>query len=438
MVRSFAVTFDEELTLSLWVGEAARSIVLGMRGNTAASARVAGRARILATRCTELGIDMPTAYAGEHARWMGGVAGTAAETGPLGGFFLQRLGAYVDLHSESVLPKGYWSRLVDLGVPDAHEVEEALNRDGIPLSPPPEWPSAPRAKAPGAVHTRIGIIGDPHVGSIRGDAFFPPLIEAINEQAVDGSVSVGDLTQNGEADLFRRVREGLGGLEAPWSVTLGNHDMWGGDTPSAVGLDRFRHAFGGEPHGEFRVGPVRMLLVNSADPRPSPFPPFDLLTGTFADAPHESVPGGTISEEVAAWAAQLEPEDGPTFIVLHHPPHPYFGFPPLVFGLDQPSTQVLADLATRTKAWGIICGHTHRCARSELAGVPVIEVPSPKEWPFGYGMLEVSDDGWAYNLMPAGTDEIIAQASYGANAVIRRYARGPDDARAFSAPAPKK
>lgn len=435
VVASFAVTFDEELTLSLWVGEAARSTVLGMRGHTAASVRAAGRARILATRCSELGIAMPAAYVGEHARWMGGVAGSVEETGALGGFFLQRMGAYVDLHSESVLPKGYWARLVDLGVPDAREVEEALNRDGIPPSPPPEWPAAPKARAPGTVHTRIGIIGDPHVGSVRGDAFFPPLLEALNEQAVDASVSVGDLTQNGEAALFHRVREGLEALEAPWCVTLGNHDMWGGDTPSAVGLERFRAAFGREPYGEFRAGRVRLLLVNSADPRPSPFPPFDLLTGMFADAPHESVPGGTISAEVAEWAAGLG-EDGPTFLVLHHPPHPYLGFPPLVFGLDQPSTEVLADLAVRTRAWGIICGHTHRCARSELAGVPVIEVPSPKEWPFGYGMLEVSEEGWAYNLLPAGTEELVTQASFGANAVIRRYARGPDDARAFSVGVP--
>jgi hypothetical protein len=430
------VTFEEELALSLWTTEAARSTVLGMRGHTAASARAGGRARILATHCSELGVPIQPGFAGEHARWMGQVAGTVGETGAMGWFFLQRIGAYVDLHSEAVLPKGYWARLVELGAADTREVEETLNREGIPMPPPPEWPETERAVAPGAVHTRFGIIGDPHVGSQKGDNFFLPTIEELNRQGVDFSVAVGDLTQNGGEELFHQVRAGLDKLAAPYAVTLGNHDMWGGGTPEAVGLERFRAAFGTEPYGEFRSDRVRVILLCSADPRESPFPPFDLITGTFTNDPKESVPGGSFSGEVAAWAAERQPEDLPTFVVLHHPPYPYLGFPALVFGLDEPSTRVLEDLVTRVRAWGVICGHTHRCARSELAGVPVIEVPSPKEWPFGYGIVEVSGDGWAYNLHPVGSTELVTQSSFAANAVIRRYARGPEESRAFSAPAP--
>ncbi|HLI55820.1 MAG TPA: metallophosphoesterase [Actinomycetota bacterium] len=431
------MSFEEELALSLWTTEAARSTVLGMRGHTAASARSAGRAHILATRCAELGVAMRTEFSFEHAQWMAQVSGTVAETGAMGGFFLQRIGAYVDLHSEAVLPKGYWARLVDLGVEDAKEVEEALNRDGIPMPPPPEWPAAPVATAPGAVHTRFGIIGDPHVGSAKGDSFFLPTIEEINHQGVDFSVSVGDLTQNGREDFFHQVRAGLDKLDAPWTVTLGNHDMWGGGTPKAVGLERFRSVFGAEPYGEFRSERVRLIVLNSADPRESPFPPFDLVTGTFTNDPKESIPGGTFSEEVAGWAAEREAEDIPTFIVLHHPPYPYLGFPALLFGLDEPSTRVLEDLVVRVKAWGVICGHTHRCALSQLAGVPVLEVPCPKEWPFGFGVVEVSDEGWAYNLHPVGSEELVAQSSFSANAVFRRYSRGPDEARAFSTAVPR-
>lgn len=431
------MSFEEELALSLWTTEAARSTVLGMRGHTAASVRAGGRARILATRCSELGVPIQPGFAGEHARWMGQVAGTVGETGAMGGFFLQRIGAYVDLHSEAVLPKGYWARLVDLGIADSKEVEETLNREGIPAPPPPEWPAVPAATAPGSVHTRFGILGDPHVGSTKGDAFFLPAIEELNRQDVEFSVSVGDLTQNGREELFHQVRAGLDKLATPYAVTLGNHDMWGGGTPRAMGLERFRAIFEREPYGEFRGERVRLLLLNSADPRESPFPPFDLITGTFTSDPKESIPGGSFSAEVAEWAASIEPDDVPTFIVLHHPPYPYMGFPALVFGLDRKSTDVLEDLAIRVRAWGIICGHTHRCARSDLAGVPVIEVCSPKEWPFGYGVVEVSDEGWAYNLHPVGSDELVAASSFSANVVIRRYSRGPDDARAFSATVPR-
>ena len=430
--------FEAELALGLWVTEAARSSVLGFRGRHDASVRVGGRARILATRCAELGVALETAWSADHAAWMAGVAGSDAETGSLGWFFLQRMGAYVDLHAERVLPKGYWSRLVELGAPDAHEVEEALNRDGIPLPPPVEWPAVPRAEAPGPapVHTRFGVIGDPHVGSKWGDRFTPAVISALNGQGVDFSVAIGDLTPDGREELFEQVLAELGKLTAPWAVTLGNHDMWGGGTDRPVGLERFRAVFEREPFGLYETDRVRVILLNSADPRESPFPPFDLLTGTFTSAPNEAIPGGRIQEDCAAWAAGLGPDPRPTFIVLHHPPHPYLGFPALLFGLDRESTQVLADLVVRTKAWGVICGHTHRSALGEVAGVPLIEVPSPKEWPYGYGVVEVSDRGWAFNLQPAGDELTIAEASFSANAVIRRYSRGPDEARAFSIEVP--
>lgn len=428
------MTFDQELILALWATEAARSSVLGNRGHSPASTRAAERARILATRCSELGVGLRPEYASGHARWMGHVAGTPGETGALGWFFLQRVGAYVDLHSERVLSEGAHARLVDLGSEDANEVNEALLRDGLPPPLPPEWPEARTAHPPGEVHTRIGIIGDPHVGTSMGDRILPAVVDALNGQDVTASIAIGDLTQNGREDLFRQAKGVLDRLEAPYAVTLGNHDMWGGGTPSAVGLERFRTVFGQEPYGVHHLGGLRLIVLNSADPRASPFPPFDLVTGGFTSDPNEAIPGGSFGSEVVAFAESLE-ADGPTIVVLHHPPYPYLGFPALMFGLDEPSTAVLRSLVRRTRAWGVIVGHTHRSELSALDGVPLIEVPSPKEWPFGYGVLEVSDGGWAFNLHPAGDPELVAEASASANVVIRRYARGPDAARAFVSPA---
>lgn len=428
--------FEAELALGLWVTEAARSSVLGFRGRHAASVRVAGRARILATRCGELGVQVQPAWASEHATWMAGVAGDEAKTGALGWFFLQRMGAYVDLHAESILPKGYWARLADLGAPDAKEVEEALNRDGIPPPPPAEWPTVAPAVAPGTVHTRFGIIGDPHVGSKWGNRFLPHVVDALNGQGVDFSVAIGDLTQDARKELFQQAHTELGRLSAPYAVTLGNHDMWGGGTDHPVGLQRFRAVFNREPYGLYETDRVRVILLDSADPRQSPFPPFDLITGTFTNDPKEAIPGGRISQECAGWAAALGPDPRPTFIVLHHPPYPYLAFPALLFGLDKASTDLLSDLVVRTRAWGVICGHTHRSALSELAGVPVLEVPSPKEWPYGYGMVEVTERGWAFNLQPAGDEALIQEASFSANVVVRRYSRGPDEARAFAIEVP--
>jgi hypothetical protein len=190
------------------------------------------------------------------------------------------------------------------------------------------------------------------------------------------------------------------------------------------------------------VGGVRLIVIDSADPTPSPFPPFDLVGGAFTNERSETLPGGRFSDETAAWVASIGPDgpDGaggsgqgrPTFVILHHPPFPYLGFPPLVFGLDQRSTGLLAGLVERAGVWGVICGHTHRSHRTEIAGVPVVEIPASKDWPFGYGMLEVADAGWAINLHPVDDEALVADVSPEAGLLFRRYARGTPEGRAFS------
>jgi 3',5'-cyclic AMP phosphodiesterase CpdA len=262
------------------------------------------------------------------------------------------------------------------------------------------------------------------------DKVLPALVDDLNRAQVDFSVAVGDLTQNGLADLFFRSKTMLEKLDAPWIVTVGNHDMWGYDTTEAKGLERFAAAFERKPFDVYEAGGVRVLAINSADPAASPFPPFDIVQGGFSGEPNESVPGGLIGEEAAEWLSGFVP-GGPTLIFLHHPPYPYFGFPPVTFGLDEPSTKILADAVKRTRAWGVICGHTHRSALYDIAGVPMLEVPSPKEWPFGYGIVEVTDQGWSFNLLPLSDRSIYETASVKTNSVIRNYSRGPAEARGF-------
>lgn len=303
----------------------------------------------------------------------------------------------------------------------------------MPPVPPPEWPSAPSAPAPEPVRARLGIIGDPHIGARSSDGLVQALVHDLNRQGVDLAVAVGDLTQNGKAELLERARAVLGELEVPWAATLGNHDlwdaMWSGGTGEA-GVERFMKVFGSAPHALWEVDGLRLVVINSADPTPSPFPPFDLVAGGFTDDPSETLPGGKISEEVAEWMATIEP-GAPTFVVLHHPPYPYLGFPPIVFGLDARSTELVAGLVERTGAWGVFCGHTHRCSLSQLAGVPVIEFPSSKDWPFGYGLVEVGERGWSLNLQPITDRPLVEEASTRAGVLFRRYARGPDEARSF-------
>ena len=121
----------------------------------------------------------------------------------------------------------------------------------------------------------------------------------------------------------------------------------------------------------------------------------------------------------------------PTFILLHHPPYPYLGMPPLVFGLDEGSTASLAELADRVDAKAIFVGHTHRCYLTDLDGTPVIEVASSSDWPFGYNIVEVTEGGWSFNLYPIDYDPQLDPLNH-RDYLFRRYATGPEEARALA------
>ena len=425
-----------DLALSCWVIEAARSKVLEERGHADKAPKVAERARILARACAQRGVPLKPEYVAPHGAWLANLAGRREETGAYGWFVLQRIGMYVEAHVRDLLAEGDRARLAELGAADEAEVAQAIANDGLPEVPPPEWPSAPVAEASGEGVARIGMIGDTHIGSVRGDKVVPAVVDALNASGVAFSVVVGDLTQNGGIDLFERAASVLEGLVAPWAATLGNHDLWDAmwtDGDGRAGIDRFRAAFGREPSGVYEAGGVRLIVVNTADPTPSPFPPFDLVGGTFTNERSETLPGGRIDEETADWLASIGPDGGrPTFVVTHHPPFPYLGFPPLVFGLDERSTGILGELIERAGVWGVVCGHTHRSFRRELAGVPAVEIPASRDWPFGYAVLEVGSEGWAFNLHPVTDTALIEEVSADSGLVFRRYARGTPDDRAFA------
>ncbi|MGH2688981.1 MAG: metallophosphoesterase family protein [Actinomycetota bacterium] len=435
MTNAWPEGLEADIALSCWVIEAARSKALEVRGHRDKATTAAERARILAQACAARNVGLKPAWVAPHAAWMANLAGTREETGAFGWFVLQRIGAYVEAHVPDLLPDADRERLLELGASDQAEVATAIATDGLPEVPPPEWPSAPPTEAPGRPIARIGLIGDTHVGTARGDKLAPAIVRGVNAAGVDMSVVVGDVTQNGSPEFYERAAAILQGLEQPWAATLGNHDLWDAmwtDGTGAAGADRFRGALGHDPSGVYESAGVRVIVVSSADPTPSPFPPFDLVGGTFTNERSETLPGGRISEETADWLASIGPYDGPTFVFLHHPAHPYMGFPPLVFGLDERSTRILADLVERAGVWGVVCGHTHRARRDEIAGVPLLEVPASKDWPYGFGLLDVADEGWAVNLRRIDDDDLVAELSVDAGLVFRRYARGEERDRAFS------
>lgn len=419
-----------DLLLSCWIAEAGRSAAMASRGQQESAIQSAARARILASACHKEGVRIVPNYATRHADFLREVAGTDEEMGALGMIVLQRLGAFVDAHTDRFLTEEDHQKLVELGQAELDEVNMALMSGRLFPPPPAAWPATEESKAPGELLARFGILGDPHVGQTETNE---SLLTALDHMAKDGAsfvVANGDLTKDGKVEHFHTARKIFDQSEVPVLVTLGNHDMWGGEDRS-LGMERFTAAFGIKPYTEHTENGVRVIVIDSADPRRNPFPPFDMTTGQFKDVPPLTVPGGTFSEETIEWLRTFEPA-GPTFIVLHHPPYPFLGVPPLVFGLDQAGTAHLAELAVRVQAKAIFVGHSHRCHLNYLEDVPVFELATACDWPFGYNMVEVTDEGWSLNLRPIDYEPDLDPMSH-REYLFRRYATGPDEARSFLA-----
>jgi predicted phosphodiesterase len=422
----------QDLLLSCWVVETARSMVFGAREQHAAESRSAARARILASRCAADGVQIKAEYAKGHAEWMMQVAGTEEETGVLGLIFLQRVGLYVDAHIGELLSEKDRLRLKELAEAEEDELNMALMSGGLKPPPPPEWPETAAVAAPGKLKARIGILGDPHVGPEGSNRMVTSAIRQLEEAGVDCAVAIGDLTENGDTEFFQRAKELFDQSSLPIAVTLGNHDLWATEGGRSVGLERFTKTFDRKPCSVTEIEGVRLIVLNSADPARSPYRPFELMTGEFKeDHPNQSVPGGTFDAETLEWMGKLGPDSATTFIMLHHPPYPYLGMPPLVFGLDRPSTEVLAKLVLRTGAEAVFCGHTHRCAVTDFHGVPAVEVASSNDWPYGISVIELTDQGWSFNLRPISGEHPRPRDNH-AGYLFRRYVVGPDEARAFA------
>lgn len=429
--------------LSCWIIETARSVALTDRGHAEAGVRAAERARILARGCLAEGVKIQPAMAGEHAGWMARVAGSDEETGALGMMFLQRIGMYVEAHIRSYLPAGDHDRMLALSEPDGQSVNDALAAQGLPDIPdippsnliPLEFMESDRL---------IGIVADPHISPhinphINPDNNFNFIraIDELNSAGVQLTVVPGDLTRDGELDSYEAAKRLIANSKAPVVATLGNHDVAPTDPGGSAGLTRFESALGGKAFGEYEADGARLIVLNSAVAEISPFPPFDILGGDFTDSPPEAVPWGSFSEEVEQWMGVLGPVAVPTFIFLHHPPYPYLGFPPLVFGLTKKATGALANLIRKTDAAAVFCGHTHRSALNYLEGAPVIEVPSNRHWPFGYGILRIgtgSESKWSFSVNVNPIPPETKPNDY-AGYIFRRYAAADQNAMFVKGPA---
>jgi 3',5'-cyclic AMP phosphodiesterase CpdA len=359
------------------------------------------------------------------------VAGSVPGEVPLGDVLVARLGDWVEAHSGQIVGDGA-EEMRALG--DAERATITLP-DSLPQPPPFEPVETLPVTAPGKVLFRIAILGDLHIGSPAGEPLARAAIRDINQSGAALVIQLGDITDHGDRDEFELAATVLAELDLPCVTMMGNHDVFSLKEKRLSGREYYPQAFGRAPDGVLAEHEgVRIAVLDSVENGASPFAPFNLVTGTFVEgeAGGAVVRGALTPRQHDILTELATPGGPPAFVFLHHPPQPFTAFPPVLFGLrDEDSRRLHATCATGN-VWGVFAGHTHRNARTRTYGsVPVQEVAIPRDYPFGYALIDVTSRGYAYRFMQIRDEGLLRDAYANVSSAHRRYALGSAEERAF-------
>lgn len=423
-----------DLLRSCWLIETSRGKVFeGWAGHDdryESSAKIAAaRAAIVGEVLDGRGRKRDEALVPLHTAWIDDLVGPFGRD-PLAPLFMTRLADWVDGHGAPLIEEG--DRLKALGDEERASVQWP---EKIPDPPPYEPLEIPPVEPAEDTVFRFGILGDLHVGSPRAEPLVQAAIRDLNASGAELVIQLGDITDEGKDDQFRRAAELLEGLEMPVATMMGNHDVIALGGTDLTGRGFYATSFGRDADGVMLEHQgFRFAVLDSATHLASPFTAFDLVTGSFLDLPGGAIVRGSLTvpqHEILAEVA--EPGAPPAFVFLHHPPQPYAGFPPVLFGLRDADSGRLHAVADSGNVWGVFAGHTHRNAITRRYGrVPCVEVGIPRDFPFGYALVDVARSGYSYRFVQISDEELLREAYRHAGALQRRYARGLPEERAFA------
>jgi 3',5'-cyclic AMP phosphodiesterase CpdA len=260
-------------------------------------------------------------------------------------------------------------------------------------------------------------------------------IEDLNASGAEIVIQLGDITDHGERSEFASAKEILEGLTIPYLTMMGNHDVFSLAEQRLSGREYYAEAFGREPDGLLvEHEGVHLAILDSVEHGASPFSPFDMVQGKFIDGQGGATVRGALSwpqHDILAEVAA--PGAPPAFVFLHHPVQPFTGFPPILFGLREEDAGRLHATIDSGNVWGVFSGHTHRNSVTRRYGsVLALEVAIPRDFPFGYGLVDVGADGYSYRFRQLSNQTLLRDAYQTATGIHRRYGLGPPESRGFS------
>ncbi|MQB00135.1 MAG: hypothetical protein GEU78_07540, partial [Actinobacteria bacterium] len=175
-----------DLIRSAWIVQTARAgVYRGWGPNDARFEAFEERAQRAADALVPLleaqGRSPDTAVVEPHAAWMRSLVGGDGPDAPFADIFMVRLGAWVAGHTAGLAGEA-GGLLQELA--DADGAEVSLPTE-LPDPPPFEPVEAPAVEPPGEVRFRLGILGDIHIGSPRGEATARAAIADLNASGAE-------------------------------------------------------------------------------------------------------------------------------------------------------------------------------------------------------------------------------------------------------------
>jgi Icc protein len=202
----------------------------------------------------------------------------------------------------------------------------------------------------------IAQMSDPHFlsrgtlafGAVDVAALLERAVDHVNAlvPAVDAVLLTGDLTSDGDLEVYQEVAAILGRLRAPLLPLVGNHDDREAMRRVFAGLGRL---------------PTEGPLCYVVDDFPVRIVALDSLV--------EGEPWGLIGEAQLSWLDErlAEAPDRPTLVALHHPPFAT-GIGHMDWSMLRDGDALATVVARHPQVERVLAGHVHRTIHRRFAG----------------------------------------------------------------------